>query len=135
MGSDKEAKLDLILEGLANEHRRKMLHILAFSPATVSELATECDLSLPAIHKHINLLIRADLIRRQKVGRVNFVALNPDALHSAQKWLQKYQTYWGNRRETLENFISRYQLTSDLDSSAGENKLKNKTSQQRSKKG
>jgi DNA-binding transcriptional ArsR family regulator len=61
-------------------------------------------LSLPAIHKHIGILEKGDLIIRKKIGRTNFLALKREALRGLQDWLMQYQTYWGSDKETLENY-------------------------------
>ena len=100
-------QLDAILDTLANQKRRGIVDDLSLSPSTVKELADRHDLSLPAIHKHIRSLEDAKLIVRHKVGRTNFVALNPETLGLAQGWLMQYRTSWGNAHATLENYISR----------------------------
>jgi DNA-binding transcriptional ArsR family regulator len=101
--------LDSILDALANQKRRGIVHDLSFQPATVGQLAQHYGLSLPAIHKHIRTLERAELIVRKKAGRTNFVALNQTTLGLAQRWIMQYQTEWGNTAATLENYISRMQ--------------------------
>ena len=102
-------KLDKILDALANQKRRGIVHELSFQPATVGQLARKFDLSLPAIHKHIRTLERAKLILRKKAGRTNFVALDQTTLGLAQHWIMQYRTEWGNVDATLENYISRMQ--------------------------
>jgi DNA-binding transcriptional ArsR family regulator len=99
-------KLDKVFTALANDQRRGMIHMLAYRPATISQLAEPFGLSLPAIHKHIKLLLDADLIRSKKAGRSNYIALNPDTLGLPKEWLSRYQTHWGSRHETLENYIA-----------------------------
>ena len=105
--SNKSSTLDLAFEALANTKRRGMINTLAYRPATVSQLAKEFNLSLPAMHKHTNLLIKADFIKRRKVGRVNFVALNHKTIKQVQAWLNQYQAY-GSDEETLENYIASF---------------------------
>jgi DNA-binding transcriptional ArsR family regulator len=102
-------QLDIILDALANQKRRGIVHDLSLSPSTVKQLADHHGLSLPAIHKHIRSLENAGLIVRRKVGRTNFVALNPETLSLAQGWIMQYQTSWGNAHATLENYVSRMQ--------------------------
>ena len=80
--------------------------MLAYRPATISQLAESNQQSLPAIHKHVKLLKAADLIRTKKSGRSNYVVLNADTLGLAKAWLGKYQTHWGSRQQTLENYIA-----------------------------
>jgi DNA-binding transcriptional ArsR family regulator len=102
-------ELDTVLDALANQKRRGIVHDLSLQPATVGQLARRYDLSLPAIHKHIRTLERAELIVRKKAGRTNFVALNQNTLGLAQRWIMQYKTEWGNVDATLENYISRMQ--------------------------
>lgn len=99
-------QLDSVFSSLAHPKRRGMITTLAFRPATITQLAKEYDLSLPAIHKHLRLLETAKLIRRQKAGRTNFIALNPGSLGLAQNWLNQFHTEWGSSAETLENYIA-----------------------------
>lgn len=98
--------LDYVFDALSHAKRRGMLDTLSYRPATVSQLADEYGLSLPAMHKHIRTLEQANLIRRRKVGRTNFVALNRKSLKAAQDWIMQYRTEWGADDETLENYIA-----------------------------
>ena len=50
--------LDTIFEALANKHRREILYVLSLQPCSITQLATMRGLSLPAIHKHIEVLER-----------------------------------------------------------------------------
>jgi len=99
------ANLDFTFAALAHAKRRDIIATLAFRPATVSQLAEEYAISLPAIHKHIRTLEEAQLIQRKKVGRTNFVAINRDGLRLAQTWIMQYRADWGSNQETLENYI------------------------------
>ncbi|HSW79174.1 MAG TPA: winged helix-turn-helix domain-containing protein [Candidatus Saccharimonadales bacterium] len=99
-------ELDKVFLALSSPKRRGMLHTLAYRPATVSQLADEYEMSLPAIHKHINVLEDAELIIRRKAGRTNFVALNKKTFRAVQRWIIQYHTEWGNDEETLENYIA-----------------------------
>lgn len=99
-------ELDTILDALANEKRRAMLDELALYPSTVSKLARQHELSLPAIHKHIRILEQANLIHRKKVGRTNFIALNASSLALVQNWIMQYNTAWNSNQATLENYIA-----------------------------
>jgi len=103
------SQLDRVLNALANQIRRGIIHELSLRPATVGQLAKHHDISLPAIHRHIRTLEAANLIVRRKVGRTNFVALNHKTLNLTQKWLMQYHTEWGSADASLENYISRMQ--------------------------
>ena len=102
-------ELDTILDALANQKRRGIIHDLSLRPLTVTELARRHDLTLPAIHKHIRILESSQLIIRKKSGRTNFAALNSATLGLAQAWITQYHTSWGSPEATLNNYISRMQ--------------------------
>lgn len=106
MLSISSSKLDAVFTALANPTRRAIVDTLAFRPATVTQLAAEHKVSLPAIHRHIRVLEQADLLQRRKVGRVNFVAQKRAGLRAAQDWLGQYKTEFGNDDETLSNYIA-----------------------------
>jgi DNA-binding transcriptional ArsR family regulator len=90
--------LDIVLSALANPKRRGIIHELSLQPATVGQLATRNELSLPAIHRHIRALENAKLITRKKIGRTNFVALNSNTLGLLQNWINQYHTTWGQHQ-------------------------------------
>ena len=96
--------LDTVFEALANKHRREFIYVLGLQTCSISQLASMRGLSLPAIHKHIKILENADMIRRKKIGRTNFLTLNRESLRALQEWLMQYHTYWGSDEETLENY-------------------------------
>lgn len=100
----KTQDLDVVLEALANKHRREIVYVLALQPCSISQLAAMRGLSLPAIHKHIKILESAGMTIRKKVGRTNFLILNRESLRSLQDWLMQFHTYWGSEEETLENY-------------------------------
>jgi DNA-binding transcriptional ArsR family regulator len=96
--------LDKLFEALSNKHRREIIYSLGLQPYSISRLAGKRDLSLPAIHKHIKILEDAGVVIRKKVGRINFLTLNRESLLELQNWLAQYHAYWGNNKETLNNY-------------------------------
>ncbi len=97
-------QLDIILEALANQHRRDIVYTLSLQPTSISRLASMQGLSLPAIHKHIKILDHAGIILRKKTGRIVFLTLNRKSLYTLQQWLTQYQAYWGTDAERLSNY-------------------------------
>jgi DNA-binding transcriptional ArsR family regulator len=96
--------LDRVFEALANKHRREIIYVLSLQPCSISKLASMRNLSLPAIHKHIEILEKGGMILRKKIGQTNFLTLNRAALRGLQDWVMQYHTYWGNDEGTLENY-------------------------------
>jgi DNA-binding transcriptional ArsR family regulator len=90
--SNKPQDLDNIFEALANVHRREIIYVLSLEPCSISKLAFLRNLSLPAIHKHIEVLEKGDIVIRRKIGQTNFLTLNRAALRGLQDWLNRINT-------------------------------------------
>jgi DNA-binding transcriptional ArsR family regulator len=96
--------LDTILAALANGHRREMVTSVAIQPRSISALARERGLSLPAMNKHVRVLEEAGLVGRRKTGRTTFLTLDRTAIRDLQAWVMRFHAYWGTEQETLENY-------------------------------
>ena len=96
--------LDRLFAALANHHRREMVQLLGLQPYSISRLADVRGLSLPAISKHVRVLVEAGIVRRRKLGRTTFLALDRASILRLQAWLGQYHAFWGTEQETLENY-------------------------------
>ena len=96
--------LDQQFGALANRHRREMLRLLGLQPHSISRLARARGLSLPAINKHVRVLVDAGIVERRKLGRTTFLTLDRASIRSLQTWLGEFHAYWGTDKETLENY-------------------------------
>ena len=81
--------LDNVFEALANKHRREIIYVLSLGPCSISKLAFLRNLSLPAIHKHVEVLVKGGIVTRRKIGQSNFLTLNQESLHGLQDWLMR----------------------------------------------
>lgn len=90
--SKKSQDLDNLFEALANGHRREIIYVLSLEPCSISKLAFLRNLSLPAIHKHIEVLEKGGIVTRRKIGQTNFLTLNRAALHGLREWLNRINT-------------------------------------------
>ncbi len=86
------ALLDLTFQALADPARRSMLARLTRGPASVSELASPLDMSLPAVMQHLAMLEGSGLVRSEKVGRTRTCRLEPQALVPAEQWISQLAT-------------------------------------------
>jgi DNA-binding transcriptional ArsR family regulator len=112
--NSKSKELDLIFDALGNIHRREIIYLLSLQPASISELALKRDLSLQAIHKHINLLVEAGMVLRKKSGRTTFLTLNRASLRGAQGWINQFQAHWDGGKESLENYAQTVEFKKQL---------------------
>jgi DNA-binding transcriptional ArsR family regulator len=96
------AALDQTLNALADPTRRAILQRLAQGEARVTELAAPFEMSLNAVSKHIQVLERARLVRRRRVGREHLLSFDPSPLDEAAQWIERQRTYWNTRLDALE---------------------------------
>ncbi len=97
--------LDTIFHALGDATRRAMLGELAGGARSVGELAEPFAMSLAAASKHIKMLERAGLVRREVRGRTHVCSLDPAPLMSADRWLGVYRRFWTGRLDTLEALL------------------------------
>jgi DNA-binding transcriptional ArsR family regulator len=86
MNSDQNP-LDRAFRALADPTRRAILVRLARGPATVGELAEPFAMSLPAISRHLKVLVEAAMIHNQRDGKRRRCQLRREVLGSARAWL------------------------------------------------
>jgi len=67
-------------KALASEPRRRILNHLAGGPMTVGEIATQFDMALPSISKHLSVLKEAGLVVEQKRGQYVIYSIAADHL-------------------------------------------------------
>jgi DNA-binding transcriptional ArsR family regulator len=97
--------LDRIFGALADPTRRAILARLAAGDASVMELATPCDMSVPAVAKHLRVLADAGLVASEKTGRVRQCRLDARPLRSAAEWLQCYTQFWNHQLDHLGDLL------------------------------
>jgi DNA-binding transcriptional ArsR family regulator len=98
---DNQARLDTLFRAIADPTRRAMLRELAAGPRTVGELAAPYDITLAGASKHIQMLERAGLIRREVQGRVHTCSLDARPLHAGAEWLRHYERFWNRKLDAL----------------------------------
>jgi DNA-binding transcriptional ArsR family regulator len=102
---DDQEHLDTLFRAIADPTRRAMLRELAAGPRTVGELAAPYDITLAGASKHIQMLERAGLIRREVQGRVHTCSLDARPLHAGAEWLRHYERFWNRKLDALEALL------------------------------
>lgn len=97
--------LSAIFGALADPTRRAILARLAGGDATVSELTEPFAISQPAISRHLKVLERAGLIRRERRATANLSRIKAAPLREAAVWLADYQALWDERFDRLDALI------------------------------
>ena len=97
--------LDAVFHALADGTRRSILERLAQRPHNVGELAAPLEMSLAAASKHIQVLERAGLVRREIHGRAHVCSLDAAPMHAGLEWLRHYEAFWNQRLDQLEALL------------------------------
>src|SRR3984893_19395584 len=101
------AKLDRVFSYLGDLTRRAILRALAEHPATINEIAKPFPVSLNTISKHVMVLERVGLVRREIRGREHHCYIDPRPLREADEWLEHYRQFWQERLDALEAYVAR----------------------------
>ena len=91
---DGEDTLDRVFAALADPVRRSILNRLDGQELLVSQIAQHFDISLQAVSKHIQVLVRAGLVAQERTGRISRCSLTAGPIFDAAAWLNRYSKYW-----------------------------------------
>ncbi len=106
-------RLSLVFGALADPTRRAILTRLAQSEATVAELAEPFAMSQPAISRHLKVLETAGLISRTRRATARLSHLEAEPLREVTTWLARYQRFWDESHERLDDLLAALQADSD----------------------
>ena len=97
--------LDNAFAALSDPTRRAIVDRLAEGPSRVTDLAKPFDMSLNAVSKHLKVLERAGMLKRVRKGREHLLELRPAPLREVAKWTARYEQFWNDRLDRLEQFF------------------------------
>jgi DNA-binding transcriptional ArsR family regulator len=96
-----EQQLDQTFFALSDPVRRAILQQLDQGPMLVSEIAAPFDISLQAVSRHIQVLVRAGLVGQQRTGRISRCSLVAGPIFAASVWINRYSKYWQEQFDLL----------------------------------
>jgi DNA-binding transcriptional ArsR family regulator len=99
--------LDEVFFALSDPVRRAILERLDGRSLLVSELAAPFGISLQAVSRHIQVLVRAGLVSQARSGRISRCSLEAQPLSEAAAWINRYAKYWQGQFEALAQHLSR----------------------------
>lgn len=101
----RDEKLDQVFSALGDATRRRILARLARGPASITELAAPFSMTLPAVSKHLRVLERAGLMRRERDGWYHRCHLETRPLEGAMAFLARYRPFWEDTLEALARHV------------------------------
>jgi DNA-binding transcriptional ArsR family regulator len=96
-------RLSLVFGALADPTRRAILTRLADGEATVAELAAPFSVSQPAVSRHLRATARLS-------------HLEAEPLREVTTWLARYQRFWDESHERLDDLLAALQASQERQS-------------------
>ncbi len=93
--------LDRVFFALSDPARRAILERLGKESPLVSELAAPFAILLQAVSRHIQVLVRAGLVRQERTGRISRCRLDVGPIFAASVCINRYSKYWQEQFDTL----------------------------------
>jgi len=102
---------DRTFAALADATRRDIVRRAIAGQEGIAELAGHYPMSFAAVQKHVAVLERAGLVRKERVGRRKVVRTNLEGLRMARGLLDRYEELWRGRIARMNELISDRQET------------------------
>jgi DNA-binding transcriptional ArsR family regulator len=101
MVEQKSEHLDHVFHALAHPVRREILRKIARDERSISQLAEPFDMSLQAVSRHIQVLVRAGLVKQARTGRISRCSLDAGPIADVAVWINRYSKYWQDQFNVL----------------------------------
>ena len=98
--------LSTVFSALADPTRRAILVRLATGEASVTDLATPFDMSMPAVSKHLKVLEKAGLIARSRDAQQRPCRLEAAPLKEVADWTEYYRKFWDESFDRLDDYLA-----------------------------
>jgi DNA-binding transcriptional ArsR family regulator len=97
-----------VFAAVADPTRRAMLDLLKDKPRSAGEIVLEfSEITQPGVSRHLRILREADLVTVTAEAQKRIYSLNPDGLRELHAWISKYQRFWNNKLDALEDHLDR----------------------------
>jgi DNA-binding transcriptional ArsR family regulator len=97
---------DRMFGALADATRRDIVRRAIDAEEGIAELAGHYPMSFAAVQKHVAILERAGLVRKERIGRRKVVRTNLTGLLVARRLLDQYEELWRGRVGRMAELIA-----------------------------
>jgi DNA-binding transcriptional ArsR family regulator len=97
---------DRMFGALADATRRDIVRRAIDGEQGILELAGHYPMSFAAVQKHVAILERAGLVRKERIGRRKVVRTNLAGLLVARRLLDQYEELWRGRVGRMSELIA-----------------------------
>jgi DNA-binding transcriptional ArsR family regulator len=96
-------QLSDVLTAISHPTRRAIIGQIANGPARFLDIAEPHNIALNAVTKHLKMLERAGLIKRQRHGREVLISFRAEPLREVAGWVHEYERFWNERLDVFEH--------------------------------
>lgn len=101
-----DTDLDRLFQAFADTTRRDIVSRVLTEEHSVSSLAARYAMSFAAVQKHVAILERASVVRKEKRGREQIVRIHLNGIRSARALLDEYEKIWRHRVDRMTAILS-----------------------------
>lgn len=98
--------LDATFHALSDPTRRAIVEFLREEDLSVGQVVEKFELTQSAISRHLDVLERARLIKRRRVGQRRMCSMTAAPLQELSDWLDAYRSFWCESLERLDDVIA-----------------------------
>ena len=93
---------------IADPTRRAMLDFLIAKPRPAGEIVSHFpQLTQPGVSQHLRVLREAQLVNVTVHAQQRIYSLKPEGLKTLGDWISKYQVFWTDKLQALEEHLER----------------------------
>jgi DNA-binding transcriptional ArsR family regulator len=101
-----DAEMDRLFQAFSDTTRRDILARVITGEYSVSGLAAHYAMSFAAVQKHVAVLERASLVRKEKRGREQIVKADFEGVLKARRLLDDYELIWRRRVDQMAEILA-----------------------------
>jgi Predicted transcriptional regulators len=102
--------MEAALRAIAEPRRRRILQLVREQELTAGAIASQFEVSRPAISQHLSVLKEAGLVDERRNGTQRLYRARPQGLAELKAFLE---TFWGERLEALQHEAEREEKKDD----------------------
>lgn len=109
-------------EALAEPKRRRIVEMLAAGPLSAGEIASAFEISPPAISQHLQVLLKARLLKVRPQAQRRLYEIDAAGLAEVDAWIAQYRAFWTGRLDTLEAALEQHRKAASEAAAANRDK-------------
>jgi DNA-binding transcriptional ArsR family regulator len=84
--------MDAVLRAIADPRRREIIRLVRVDERSAGDIASQFDVSRPAISQHLTILREAGLVTERRDGNRRLYRARPEALAGVRAYIEEFWT-------------------------------------------